>query len=120
MRLCSNGCIPCCDYCKHVEHSHIKFRGKIISAAPLRCKLHNDPEHEDVVTGCYYCEDFYCKNCDASPDVCEFTFDDCPSCGNMKDGECEYMYECTVKLSSDGECRVGTPSKWISPEGGSQ
>ena len=49
--------------------------------------------------------------------IYECTFPDCPTCGSMKDGDCEFKNACFVALSDDDECRVGCPSRWI-PTGG--
>lgn len=43
----------------------------------------------------------------------ERTFPDCPTCNNMKNGDCKFKRSCIVELSQDGECRVGSPSNWI-------
>ena len=43
----------------------------------------------------------------------EFTYDDCPTCGNKNpDGGCRYSNICTVNVVEDG-VRIGTPSHWI-------
>lgn len=46
----------------------------------------------------------------------EHTFPDCPTCNNMKNGDCEFKRVCVVELSQNGECRVGNPSNWIPDE----
>lgn len=48
----------------------------------------------------------------------EHTFPDCPSCWYMQDNDCIHKDKCVVQISQDNECRVGTPSKYISLDEG--
>lgn len=61
MILCSQTCIPCCDFCVHAIHEMGDINGKTnVPLCPIGCKLHADKEHQDYARGCYYCEDFHC------------------------------------------------------------
>lgn len=62
MKKCSEECIPCCDYCKHVAHEVIKFESSKVICSPIFCKLHLDEEHRQLVRRCSCCEDFWCMN----------------------------------------------------------
>lgn len=44
----------------------------------------------------------------------EHTFPDCPPCCHMIDNECIFKDKCVIRISEDGESRVGTPSKYVS------
>ena len=46
----------------------------------------------------------------------EYTFPDCPTCNNMKNGDCEFKRVCITEVSQSGECRVGNPSNWTPVE----
>ena len=61
MRLCSEDCIPCCDFCNHVEYKMGEINGKVVSLAPIACKLHPDEKHERIAVGCGFCEDYHCR-----------------------------------------------------------
>lgn len=41
----------------------------------------------------------------------EYTFPDCPVCGNWLNNDCKYKELCFVMLDSEG-FRVGTPSEY--------
>lgn len=60
MILCSEGCIPCCDFCIHVIHDRVIFCGTAVSIDPIGCSLHPDEEHQRIAEGCGYCEDYHC------------------------------------------------------------
>lgn len=62
MILCSNSCIPCCDYCEYVVHEKFRIDGDIQLGSPLFCQKYNDEYHNKIVGCCGYCTDFYCKN----------------------------------------------------------
>lgn len=57
MKLCSNNCIPCCDFCKHVVHGSLDIYG---TTGPIGCTLHLDAEHQEISEWCGYYDDFYC------------------------------------------------------------
>lgn len=44
----------------------------------------------------------------------EHTFPDCPRCWHMNNNECIFKDKCMVQISDDGECRIGTPSRYMS------
>ena len=60
MVLCTKCYVPCCDFCTHVIHKMGEINGKIVSLAPIGCKLHKDEEHQNIAASCYYCDDFHC------------------------------------------------------------
>ena len=62
MKRCGDGCIPCCDFCIHAEHEILydETLGEDIKGGPIRCKLHNDEEHNMNCEWCRYCKDFHC------------------------------------------------------------
>lgn len=62
MRKCSEECIPCCDYCKHVVHEVIEFENDKVVGGPIFCKLHLDEEHRRLAERCKSCKDFWCMN----------------------------------------------------------
>lgn len=62
MKKCSEKCIPCCDYCKHVVHEVIEFGNDKIVGDPIFCKLHLDEKHRKLARVCSYCNDFWCRN----------------------------------------------------------
>lgn len=64
MKLCSEECTPCCDYCKYVVHEVIEFENNKVLGAPIFCKLHLDKKHTQLVRLCSYCKDFWCMNAD--------------------------------------------------------
>ena len=57
MKLCSNNCIPCCDFCKYVVHGDIEVDG---TSGPLYCGKYDDDFHNKLAEWCGYCDDFYC------------------------------------------------------------
>ena len=64
VKLCSEECTPCCDYCKYVVHEVIEFENNKVVGGPIFCKLHLDEEHRQLARRCSYCEDFWCMNAD--------------------------------------------------------
>ena len=62
VKLCSEECTPCCDYCKYVVHEVIEFENNKVVGGPIFCKLHLDEEHRQLARRCSYCEDFWCMN----------------------------------------------------------
>ena len=62
MKLCSEECIPCCDYCKYVAHEVIEFENDKVVGGSIFCKLHLDEEHRQLARRCSYCEDFWCMD----------------------------------------------------------
>lgn len=60
MTLCSDACIPCCDYCKYAIHDQIFVNDKWQNEEPVGCQLH--PGRESL------CSDFYCCLVDESSD----------------------------------------------------
>ena len=62
MKKCSEECIPCCDYCKHVAHEVIEFESGKVIGSPIFCKLHLDEEHRQLAMRCSCCEDIWCMN----------------------------------------------------------
>lgn len=62
MVLCSENCIPCCDFCIHAIHSIGEIDGAMVKLAPIGCGLHKDEKHQDYAIGCHYCEDYHCSN----------------------------------------------------------
>lgn len=60
MTLCSDSCIPCCDYCKYVIYEQLLVGSKQKNGEPIGCKLH--PDRESL------CDDFYCCLVDESSD----------------------------------------------------
>lgn len=62
MVLCSDNCIPCCDFCIHVVHDEFVYPdgSDIITGGPIGCTLHPDKKHQEIAEGCGYCDDFHC------------------------------------------------------------
>ena len=61
MKKCSEGCIPCCDFCIHVIHDKWQSKdGKPCTGDPESCGLHNDIEHNKIAVNCGYCDDYHC------------------------------------------------------------
>lgn len=58
MKLCSESCIPCCDFCIFCIHEFYEN----IKCEPISCYLHQDYEHQEKARGCSYCKDFHCFN----------------------------------------------------------
>lgn len=56
MKLCSNECVPCCDFCIHAIH----WEADGITLSVEGCSLHLDDEHQKIAQLCYFCEDFHC------------------------------------------------------------
>lgn len=63
MKLCSDTCKPCCDFCKFSMHERIPYEGKMYNGEPIGCFKHPDPEHQEIAKSCGHCEDFQCMNC---------------------------------------------------------
>lgn len=63
MKLCSSNCIPCCDYCKYVEHYEEEINGMSVKMATKGCTFHLDEEHQEIAKHTYFCDDFYCGAC---------------------------------------------------------
>lgn len=57
MILCSDDCIPCCDFCIYAVHGTLEIDG---TTGPIGCDLHLNVEHQEIADGCGYCEDFHC------------------------------------------------------------
>ena len=64
MRKCSEECIPCCDYCKHVVHEVIEVENGKVVGGPIFCKLHLDTKHTQLARACGSCKDFWCMDSD--------------------------------------------------------
>lgn len=64
MKLCSNDCTPCCDFCIHAKHGMWEDEKGKHRGGPIGCNLHADQDHQDTAIGCYYCDDFHCFNCE--------------------------------------------------------
>ena len=64
MKKCSEGCIPCCGYCKWAVCEEIELNGMKVSLAPFGCGFHSDVRHQRLAIRCEYCEDFTCKYCE--------------------------------------------------------
>ena len=62
MKLCSEECTPCCDYCKYVVHEVIEFENNKVVGGPIFCKLHLDEEHRRIGKRWSYSEDVWCMN----------------------------------------------------------
>lgn len=62
MKLCSEDCIPCCDFCKHAKHHIGEINGKMVKSAVDGCVKHPDKEHQDIAVGCGFCDDFHCEH----------------------------------------------------------
>ena len=64
LKLCSEECVPCCDFCVHAIHGHffrIKDKKAIhVLAAPIGCTRFNDEEHCNLAKSCSYCDEFDC------------------------------------------------------------
>jgi hypothetical protein len=60
MKLCSENCMPCCDFCIHAVHETWVEEGRQVIGGPIYCRLYRDQEHDDIVFDCSYCDDFEC------------------------------------------------------------
>jgi hypothetical protein len=62
MKKCSDGCMPCCDFCIHAEHEELFLENGTYAGrcGPIHCKLHPDEKHDTFCETCSYCNDFYC------------------------------------------------------------
>lgn len=58
MILCSERCIPICDFCVHCIHELFEEDGEMLKGAPIDCKI-GKSECKDY-GGTYYCEEFHC------------------------------------------------------------
>lgn len=55
--LCSDDCIPCCDFCIYCKHTDDKHR------TPIECNHPKDKKGDDVFFfGGGECENFHCFN----------------------------------------------------------
>lgn len=60
MTLCSDNCIPRCDFCIHAIYEIVKKQGRRVIGSPYACDLYNDEEHQKLVESLNYCDDFHC------------------------------------------------------------
>lgn len=60
MILCSDDCIPCCDFCIHAKHSEWDDERGHHTGGPDKCLLYNDEVHNDIAIFCGYCDDYHC------------------------------------------------------------
>ena len=56
MKLCSDSCVPCCDFCVHCIHENVN--GMVCE--PIGCKLHPEEKYQLKAQCCGSCEDFHC------------------------------------------------------------
>ena len=62
MILCSDECVPCCDYCIYAIHEEIEVEGNVIKGGPIGCKKNSDEKHQEIAQWSGYCKDFHCIN----------------------------------------------------------
>lgn len=64
MILCSNECIPCCDFCAYAIHDEIEYEGKKVLGGPIGCGLHPSAKYQHEAEMCGYCDDYKCYQAD--------------------------------------------------------
>lgn len=62
MKLCSESCKPCCDFCIHCIYEKHLIDGKEVNGEPIGCSKHADVKHQMMAEACGHCEDFHCFN----------------------------------------------------------
>lgn len=64
MILCSDNCIPCCDFCVYAIHDEIEYEGEKVLGGPIGCKFHPEEEYQNEAMMCGYCDDYKCYQAD--------------------------------------------------------
>lgn len=57
MTLCSNECIPCCDFCIYAKHDFVDG----VRSGPIGCNFYKDQKHQEIAEGCGSCETYHCS-----------------------------------------------------------
>ena len=68
MILCSNHCIPCCDYCIYSISAEWDDEYGHHIGGPSGCTLHKDEEHQMIAESDGHCNDFHCVRVDKNID----------------------------------------------------
>ena len=64
MILCSNNCIPCCDFCVYAIHDEIEYENEKFLGETIGCKFHPEKEYQNEAIMCGYCDDYQCYEAD--------------------------------------------------------
>jgi hypothetical protein len=61
MKLCGEGCTPCCDFCIYsIRDIWVDENGWESDQGPEGCAKYNDEAHQDIAFYNSFCEDFHC------------------------------------------------------------
>lgn len=64
MILCSDSCIPCCDFCVYAIHDEYMDGNEKILGGPIGCGLHPSAKYQHEAEMCGYCDDYKCYQAD--------------------------------------------------------